>query len=73
MDENLVAKIKVLAHVPVVGFPCELHVTATIIGVGIAFTVAACDRNRIPIGHTLPFTEFLNWLPPVGAFVLDRG
>src|SRR5262249_54059126 len=72
MDKDVVAQIKVIAHLPVVIYPCKLDVTTTIVGVGVGFTVVAFDPNRSSVGHIPPFATFLNWLPPVPALMFDR-
>src|SRR5215472_911344 len=73
MDQKLIAEIQVSAHVLVVRFPGQLHITATIVGVYIGLTVAARNRNRVPIGLTLAHAVLLYWLPHVGALPFGRG
>src|SRR6266436_251777 len=67
MDQNLIAKIQVIAHIPIVSFPCKLDITATVVAIGIGFTVAAFDRNGVTVGHALALAILLNWLPLIGV------
>src|SRR5262249_54789408 len=73
VDQKLIAKVQILAHLLVVGFPSKLHVTATIVAIQIGFPVTAGDWNGVPIGLTLSLAEFLDWSPRIRALVLDRG
>src|SRR6185312_11486719 len=68
MQQQERAHPQFLAHVGVIRLPGELHITATIIGVGKRRPIGISDFHRNAVRTPLPFTELLNWLPPAGTF-----
>src|SRR5271166_3285910 len=73
VDQKLITKIKVFAHLSIEVCPGKLRVTPTVIGIYIGLAVATGDRNRVPIGVPLPLVTLLDWLRRVGALLFDCG
>jgi|SRR6516162_547490 len=73
MDHELIAKTESLAHLLVVAFSGDLHVTPTLVYIDIRLAVAARNPHRVAIWVALAFAILLYWLPGVGALFFHRG
>src|SRR6185369_9449295 len=73
MQQQTVAEIQRPSYLVVVQLPSQLHETAAIVHICELCAIRIRDGDRLAVGSVLSLTEFLNWLPAIGALVFNCG